>query len=207
MRQLQSYRRPASGSGSRHVPVRAFSYTIGAYLALESGLEHDLLRRLDRDPSVTWLVSQPFALGWDVAARRTRKSHVPDLISLASDGAVTVWDVKSPEGAASSKFAEVREVSRQACEERGWGYEVFTGLGPTHRHNLLWLHAYRRRQPWVDHYEDDLIAACDGGAKLGDLVRARRSHEYLAAIWHLIWAGHLKVDLAQRLTGASEVTT
>lgn len=203
---LQSYRRPASGSASRHIPVRAYSYTTGGHMALESGLEHDLLRLLDRDSSVTWIVSQPFLLVWRPGRGKTSKRHVPDLLSADVDGGVTVWDVKSPAGAESSKFSEIREITRLACEEHGWHYDVFTGLQPVHRHNLLWLHAYRRRPAWADVYESGLVAASVGGAKLGDLVRGDASHERVAVLWHLIWTGRLTVDLEHRLTAGSEVT-
>jgi hypothetical protein len=38
--------------------VTAFSMTNDDHVWLESGLEHDLLRKCDRDPDVEWLVSQ-----------------------------------------------------------------------------------------------------------------------------------------------------
>lgn len=118
---------------------------------------------------------------------------------------MTVWDVKNPDAAASPKFTYVRDVSQLTCGDRGWGYEVFTGLEPVHRHNLLWLHAYRRRPPWTDHYEDDLAAECAGGTTLGELVRSSLEGERLTVIWHLVWTGRLVVDLTERLTARTEV--
>jgi hypothetical protein len=203
--QLQSYRRPASGAASRHVPVRAFSHTVDSYIELESGLEHDLLRVLDRKRSVAWIVSQPFTLSWTEPGRRATRRHTPDLLSVDVDSSVTVWDVKNPEAASSPKFTYVRDLSQVACRTHGWRYEVFTGLEPVRRHDLLWLHAYRRRPPWTSEYEDDLAAACSEGIPLGDLVSNASGGERLAVVWHLIWTGRLVVDLNERLTPRTEV--
>ncbi len=205
LEKLASYRRPVSGAASRHVPVRAFSYTVGGYVELESGLEHDLLRVLDRDPSVEWLVPQPMRLSSSDAGRRKTRRHTPDLLSVDVQGGVTVWDVKNPESALSPRFTDVRQVTEFACRAHGWRYEVFTGLESAHRHNLLWLHAYRCRPPWTCAYEDDLVSASAGGLPLGDLVTNEPAGERLAVVWHLIWTGRLVVDLNERLTPATEV--
>jgi hypothetical protein len=57
--------------------VTAFAMTNDDHVWLESGLEHDLLRKCDRHPDVEWLVSQPFRLAWaeppsDVASNLCR---------------------------------------------------------------------------------------------------------------------------------------
>ena len=206
LQRLESHRRPASGAASRHVPVRAFSYTVDTYIELESGLEHDLLRVLDRNRSVAWIVSQPFRLSWADRGRRGTRRHTPDLLSADVDGNVTVWDVKNPEAASSPKFTYIRDVSRFACRAQGWRYEVFTGLEAVHRHNLLWLHAYRRRPPWTSEYEDDLASACAEGIPLGNLVRNSLDGQRLAVLWHLICTGRLVVDLSEHLTSRTVVT-
>ena len=205
-KKLESYRRPGSGAASRHVPVRAFSHTVDNYVELESGLEHDLLRVLDRDPAVEWLVPQPARLSWiDVGRRKTRR-HTPDLLSVDVDGGVTMWDVKAPGAASSPRFTEIRDLTESASRARGWRYEVFTGLEAVHRHNLLWLHAYRHRPPWASEYEDHLLSVCEGGHPLGELVANKPADgRRLAVVWHLIWTRRLTVDLSQTLTPATEV--
>lgn len=204
-RQLEPYRRPSSGARSRHVPVRGFSHTVGGYLDLESGLEHDLLRLLDRDPSVAWVVAQPFALSWAEPGKRRRRRHVLDLLSVEVDGNVTVWDVKNHARAMSPKFAAVRDLTRIACGTVGWRYEVFAGLEPVHRHNLLWLHAYRHPPAWTEWRQDSVIDACSSVSTLGELM-ASVAHEDRAVVWHLMWTGRLIVDLTARLSLASRVT-
>lgn len=202
---LTPVRRPTSGAASRHIPVRAFSTTTNDYVELESGLEHDLVRQLDRDRSVTWLVGQPFTIAWLIDGQEKRATHTPDLLSVDARGQVTVWDVKRPEAAARDDFAAIMAATREACHTVGWTYRLFTGLTPVHRHNLIWLHAYRRRPAWAAAYEKDLLQAARAGCSLGDVVRAASS-EALAVIWHLIWSGDLRVDFEERWSMSTRVT-
>src|SRR5688572_17581573 len=67
VRALRSIRAPRSTEKSRHIPVQAHSVTLGGPIRLESGLEHDLVRELDRDPDVVWMVSQPARLALSTA--------------------------------------------------------------------------------------------------------------------------------------------
>lgn len=203
-RELDPVRRPVSGALSRHIPVRAFSLTTGAHLRLESGLEHDLLRQLDRDTGVTWLVPQPCRLAWP-GPRRATTTHTPDLLSVSTQERITLWDVKRPEAAAAESFVRVSTVTRLACDRVGWRYRVFTGLTAVHRHNLIWLHAYRRRPAWADRYEQHLLDLCAAGPSLGELI-ANTDDAGRAVIWHLIWADDIKVDLTARLTATTEVS-
>ncbi len=195
---LTPTRRPRSGAASRHVPVRAFATTLGAHLELESGLEHDLFRLLDRDANVTCLAAQPFQLAWRTSGRKPLRRHTPDLLSVDSSGMVTVWDVKREVLAEADSFILDREVTEQACREVGWAYEVFTGLPPVHRHNLLWLHAYRRPPTCLAERSEQLLRECTLGPTLGALF-ARVSDEDRALLWHMIWSGQIMVDLTARL--------
>lgn len=202
LRTLEPLRRPASGAASKHVPVRAYSQTVRTHLMLESGLEHDLVRVLDHDADVTWIVPQPLQLEWGIG--RSRK-HVPDLLAVGPDDSVTVWDVKTVTAADSANFDTARRVTEQACDSVGWKYEVFTGLPDVHRHNLLWLHAYRSRPTWADRWEAELLAAAHDGSPLGDLVG--RDPERTSLTWHLIWSGRLSVDLTRRLSPTTRVAS
>lgn len=204
---LEPVRQPQSGSRSRHAPVRAFSTTVGDHVELESGLEQDLLRVLDHDPDVRWIVAQPAALDWRPAGEHRSVAHTPDLLSVDGADGVTIWDVKRPEPASSETFAEKRAVAEKACADQGWRYEVFTGLTPIHRHNLMWLHAYRRRPPWASVYENDLIGEAQGGVLLGDLLKYGHDPDRVAVMWHLIWSGQLIADLTARLTATVEVSS
>lgn len=145
--QLLPVRKPRSSKRNRHIPVRAFSVTNSQHLELESGLEHDLVRRLDRDPDVIRLVAQPFRLSWRNESASLRR-HTPDLLALHREGSVTVWDaratLKQDDG-----FLVKSEITKHACGQIGWRYEIFPGLGEVERLNLLWLHGFRRHPPWL----------------------------------------------------------
>jgi hypothetical protein len=64
VRLLQPIRETRASRHARHIPVTAFSMTNDDHVWLESGLEHDLLRKCDHDPNVRCVVSQPFRLSW-----------------------------------------------------------------------------------------------------------------------------------------------
>ena len=194
---LRPFRSPQSGAASRHVPVRAYSATVRDHLCLESGLEHDLLRYVDRLPGLTAAVPQPAQLRWpgDVDGANP---HVPDLLTLADSGEVTIWDAKSKRAAEREQFQATTELTASACAAVGWRYEVFTGLSGVHRHNLLWLHSYRTLPDWTANCRDGVIASVADGTTLGLLLDA--DEQTVAVVWHLIWSGELVVDLTQRLT-------
>lgn len=202
---LVPVRRTHSSERSRHVPVAAFSMTTGGHIELESGLEHDLLRRLDRLPSVYWLVPQPVELRW---SEPHKFRHVPDLLSVDTDGAVTLWDVRNPRRL-DEQFVLQSDRTKDACIAVGWKYEVFTGLGTVERLNLLWLHGYRRRPPWQAEVEANIVAVAEGrNARLGDLFALDDGTGHAtSSVWHLIWSGTLRVDLAAKLTDRAPVHT
>lgn len=202
--ELRSVRRPTSRSDARHVPVRAYSTTTRAHLYLESGLEHDLVRVLDRDPETVHLVAQPAVLRWPVERRRAR-AHVPDLLSMRADGSVTIWDVRPHAKTDYGTFAEDVTVTRDACEAVGWDFEVFTGLIDVHRHNLLWLNAYRQEPAWASEHRIDVLDSVGEGCTLGELMGGA-DPERRAVVWHMVWSGDLQVDLAQRLVPSTAVT-
>ena len=203
-RALRPVRRPRSGAQSKHIPVRAFSTTTGNHLQLESGLEHDLVRLLDQEPTVTWLVSQPCLLAWRTG--QLERGHVPDLLSVDADGLVSLWDVKAPAAASSEAFAEVRALTEAACAQVGWRYNAFTGLASAHRHNLIWLHGFRSKPSWSAAHEAAVLEHCASGCTLGDLLKAVDA-EATAVVWHLIWTRRVSVDLTHRLAPTTPVTS
>lgn len=205
VRSLHPIRGPRSTAKSRHIPVRAHCVTTGDELRLESGLEHDLLRDLDRLSSVVWVVAQPFRLTMTpgVGARRRSLWHVPDLVSLSENGVVTAWDVR-PSERQDERFVESVEWTRAACQERGWRHEVFGGHSSTKRSNLMWLHGFRHDEPWQTTAEAELRSKyVSEGFVLADLAAQARASYMVATVWHLIWCGKIQVDLNAPLTGAT----
>lgn len=205
VRLMGRVRPPRSGARSRHVPVWAYSATTGGHLHLESGLEHDLLRELDRRHDVFWLVSQPCRIQLPLQRRRRRLSHTPDLLSIDGHGQVTIWDVRA-ETKQDDEFRLKAEHTRRACEQVGWGYAVFTGLPAARRLNLLWLHGYRRPMPWYEGALRDLAGPTGWPGTIGDVLAADEGTGHLtSALWHGIWTGQVVCDLDQVLTATTRI--
>lgn len=191
--QLAPVRMPRSSASNRHIPVTAYSTTNGGVLHLESGLEHDLVRRLDRNAEIVSVVSQPLRLSW---VAPDPLSHTPDLLTLHQNNTVTVWDVRALEEQ-DADFRNKSAVTRDACAAVRWHYEVFTGLGETERLNLLWLHGFRRRPDFADRHEETAIRATrNRKATIGSLfAHDDGTGELKAVVWHLVWTGVLSVDI------------
>ncbi|SPM33777.1 hypothetical protein MRAB57_1581, partial [Mycobacterium rhizamassiliense] len=199
---LVSVRRPHSSKRNRHIPVTAYSMTNGDHIVLESGLEHDLLRRVDRDPAVRRITAQPFRLAW---AGSTPGFHIPDLLTLDVDGSVTVWDARPPEGQDDEFLRAVAE-TREACSAVGWAHEIFSGLELVERLNLLWLHGFRRPPPWLCRYERQILTAAQDGTTIEQLFALDQGDgEVISCIWHLVWTGALRADITAVLDPKSSV--
>jgi hypothetical protein len=196
LRRLEPLRTPTASALNRHIAVTAYSVTNGGVLHLESGLEHDLLRRVDRDPRVAHIVAQPFRLSWRAEAPNR---HTPDLLSVNVDGSVVAWDARSPDQQ-DADFTLKRSITSSACTAVGWRYEVFGGLEPVERLNLMWLHGFRRRPSWAASHESrirDIVGA--EGATFCELLSADEgSGELKSTMWHLVWTGALEVDTCAR---------
>lgn len=194
-RSMERVRAPRSKGASRHVPVWAFSATTREHLHLESGLEHDLVRELDRRREAIWLVSQPARLRLPVKRNGRRVEHTPDLLSVTTAGEVTVWDVRAAVKQ-DEDFKSKSENTRVACHAVGWAYEVFEGFSSVHRTNLMWLNAYRQPMPWYGPSTDELVEILGAEGRIGDVVAADSGAGHLtSAMWHSIWAGTFECDM------------
>lgn len=189
---LAPIRTPRSSASNRHIPVSAYTFTNSGVVHLESGLEHDLVRMLDRDSTVLRIISQPFRLSWHTEEPVT---HFPDLLTQHIDGSVTVWDAR-PQEKQDDDFQAKSVVTRRACQRVGWRYTVFAGTTVTERMNMLWLHGFRRRPPWATHFEEQIqqLAEC-GDTTLGSLLSADDgTGELKTVVWHMMWTGALDID-------------
>lgn len=207
VRRLSSLRRPQSTAASRHVPVEAHSVTTGSTIRLESGLEHDLLRALDRQDAVVWFVAQPARLTFPVKRKKRSVRHIPDLLSLATTGAVTVWDARA-EPKQGEDFRRKAALTAGACAHVGWDYRVFAGYGDVLRANLMWLQAYRRTQPWYELAWEELSDLLVGtGASVGAVLTADAGSGHLiSAMWHYLWRGDINCELGEPITPATVLT-
>jgi len=198
--QLVPVRRPHSSRNNRHIPATAYSMVNGDVVELESGLEHDLVRSIDRDRRIQLIIAQPFTLSW------RRSSHTPDLLSVTEVGAVTVWDVRAVERQ-NNDFRSKSGITRQECRAVGWAYRIFEGLDRIERLNLLWLHCCRRRPAWADVHEERIRALVGGGVTLGHLfAHDDGSGELKSTVWHLLWCGDLDIDMSSPWDLSTRVT-
>lgn len=201
--QLTPVRQPQSSEHHRHVPATVYSMTNGDFVSLESGLEHDLVRRLDRDPAVSRILSQPFTLRWSGSV----KGHTPDILSVHTDSAPTVWDVRGPERQ-DDDFLAASTVIRQACTLVGWRYELFAGMDEIERLNMMWLTGFRREPSWAYRCEEQVRRAVGpGGSTMANIFsHDDGSGELISTLWHLLWRNELHIDMTVSWTLDTIVT-
>lgn len=196
--QMCPVRQPKSSVRNRHVVVWVYSQTTRSRHLLESGLEHDLLRKLDRDPDVVDILAQPVEL---VQRGVGGFKHIPDLLTRSGDGTITVWDARADDRR-DRRFVRGAQLSESACRTVGWRYQTFAGLDTTERMNLIWLHSSRTATPRVVEGIGRVLDHVRAGpVVLGDLLLwAQRGGDVRATVWYLMWRGDLRVDLTSKMT-------
>ena len=197
---LQRTRTPKVKARSGHIPVYAFTVTTGTHLHLESGLEHDLVRELDRRSDVTWLVAQPCRLRLPAKRRGRRLEHTPDLLSRHGDGTIRLWDVR-PAKRHDEDFKLKVRLTAEACVEVGWRHEVFSGWTRIRRVNLMWIHGFRRRMPWYPGSLRLLHEHLEGAGTVADVLDLDAGGGHVvSAMWHGVWNGQIDCDLDSPIT-------
>ena len=193
--QLRRTRTPKVKAKSGHIPVFAFCVTTRSHLHLESGLEHDLVRELDRRPDVTWLVAQPCLLRLPVKRRGRRLEHTPDLLSRHDDGTIRVWDVR-PAERQDADFTLKTRLTAEACADIGWKHEIFGGISGVRRVNLMWIHAYRREMPWYAGSLRLIREYLEGDGTIANVLALDAGGGHvISAMWHGIWSGQIECEL------------
>jgi len=178
--------------------------TTGRHVGFESWLERDHVVRLDFDPAVVGLASQPFWLSWD--ENRQERRHAPDYFARLADGTGLVVDCR-PKGRIRARDAAAFAATERACAQAGWRYELAHELDPVRTANLRWLAGYRHPrcrgggvarqalslavEPWT----------VTGLARvLGDPLGT------LPVVFHLLWSGELETNLSVLLSENSVVS-
>ncbi|MEV4281517.1 TnsA-like heteromeric transposase endonuclease subunit [Actinoplanes xinjiangensis] len=190
--------------GQRNNAGLWWSATVGGHVGFESWLERDHLTLLDFDPAVTGMASQPFWLSWEEGGRR--RSHAPDFFVRLVDGTGVVVDVR-PADRVPAKDAAVFAVTGRACEQVGWEYRLVHEPEPVLMANVRWLAGYRHPRclrPAVAAAAAGVFAEptplMAGAELLGDPLAS------LPTVFHLLWCGCLRTDLAVPLSESSLVT-
>jgi hypothetical protein len=199
-------RTPKAKARSGHLPVHAYSTTTKTHLHLESGLEHDLLRELDRQPDVTWLVAQPCRLRLPAKRRGRRLEHVPDLLSVHHGGRVRLWDVR-PAARQDDDFQLKVQADRSGLRGGGVGsrgllghvprFAASTSCGSTGSAARCLGTQVRCRM---------LDQELEGESTIGAVLAADAGGGHLiSAMWHGIWDGRIACDLDRPLTRATAI--
>ncbi|MEU1784106.1 TnsA-like heteromeric transposase endonuclease subunit [Streptomyces abikoensis] len=200
IRAFPSYR------GQRNFSGWYWAATCAELVGYESWVELGHLMRLDAEPDVVAVASQPFRLSWRYGGRGRRIKHTPDYFVRRRDGTVVVLDVRPDDRIAPEDAAKFAATSG-ACARVGWAYERVGVLDPVLTANLRWLSGYRnprvRREPASARLQavfSEPQGLLVGARAVGDPVAA------LPVLYHLIWRGELAADLAgERLSAASLV--
>ncbi|MFE0242045.1 TnsA-like heteromeric transposase endonuclease subunit [Streptomyces sp. NPDC058991] len=200
VRAFPSYR------GQRNFSGWYWAATCSELVGYESWVELGHLMRLDADPDVVAVASQPFRLSWRYGGQGRRIRHTPDYFVRRRDGTAVVVDVrpdKQIESADAAKFSATAE----ACTRVGWGFERLGVLDPVLVANLRWLSGYRHPRVRREPVAGALLAVFS--EPLGLLAGARAVGDPLAVLpvlYHLLWRRELTAELrTQRLSAASLV--
>ena len=181
--------------GQRHYSGTYWSATTRDHVIYESRLELARLLFADFDPSVRFIVAQPFLLKAEVDG--AVRKHIPDYL-LVTDERPVVVDVKPLHRLSRPEVAFTFGWTREAVEARGWKYEVWSEPPEAELENVRFLSGYRR--DWL--FDRELIVELRGAELDGvSLRRAAVSlpghpeEQVRSAIYHLLWTGEFTVDL------------
>lgn len=198
-----------SYAGMRHYPGWWWSATTASLLPYESLLERDRLLAADFDRDVVAIASQPFGLTARVGG--ANRHHVPDFLLIGRDGTPTVVDVKPARLAAKPDVVEVLEWTGTLLHQRGWRYEVWSGLTPTLQENLRFIAAGRHTNR-VDPEALSLLERQEADGRtirevLDEVVAEQRCDRRFvtAAALAMLWRQAWRVDLEEPLSHASVI--
>jgi hypothetical protein len=169
-------------------------------------VERDALIRLDFDPAVAGIASQPFWLFWTTAEGKPR-SHAPDYFARLADGSARVIDCR-PAHRIKPRDQAAFDATRAACELMGWSYEVADSPPEPLRANQRWLAGYRHPRHLLPEVAQVLRAVFAEPSELrgragvvGDPIAV------LPVLFHLLWRHDLQADLTRPLAEDTIVTT
>lgn len=200
-------RLPPSYRGQKHYPGYFWAATMADHVVYESLLELSWLWTADFDQSVVAIAAQPLLLeGFDGGTKRTR---FPDFLCLTADARVRVVDVKAPHALTKPEVIAALDWTRGVVEERGWAYEVWSGVDRIVLRNIQMIAA--GRYSWV---ADEAVVQA-----VVDQARSGRTFEDLEAaladisvdtpprlaVFAALWAGSVRCDMGVPLMASTWV--
>ncbi|MBZ9753632.1 TnsA-like heteromeric transposase endonuclease subunit [Deinococcus sp. HMF7604] len=194
---LAPIRQPNNFKGQKHITGLYYSPTTGRQHAFESRLEQKALTRVDFELSPQAIATQPFALLYDDGDKR--RGHIPDILVQLQDARPLVIDVKP------KAFVEMNKVPfsamREACNEIGWTYAIWTEMHPTYWHNLSFLYGYHRHSSELAVFAETLVNRLqDGPLTIRQVLEDFVSPSLVrTTLFHLMWRRRIQANLAERL--------
>lgn len=189
--------------GQRNFPGWYWAATSGELVGFESWVELGHLMRLDSEPDVVAVASQPFRRSWRPGDQARWISHTADYFVRRRDGTAVVLDVR-PDDRIEPEDAVKFAATAAACAVVGWDFERVGVLDPVLAANLRWLSGHRhprvRREPVAAGLRAvftrpwGLLA---GARAVGDPIAV------LPVLFHLVWCRELGVDLQAGLLSAA----
>lgn len=190
------FRKPPAYRRQRNFPGWWWSVTTRSHVVYESWLERHHLIEADRDPRVTGIAGQPFALTWPSGKRMVQ--HVPDIFCRTFDGGGVVTDCRAVEKA--DEFRYRCSVTAAACQVVGWDFRLVGEPDPVWAANLRWLAGYRHPRFAAPDLEEQLVSSltqprplAEVAGQIGDPIRV------LPVVLNLLWLGRLSGDLSRPL--------
>ncbi|MFC1442816.1 TnsA-like heteromeric transposase endonuclease subunit [Streptacidiphilus sp. N1-10] len=181
--------------GRRHYSGWYWSATMGRLLVYESRLELARILLADFDHTVVGIAPQPFQLTGRDGSRTQR--HVPDVLLVHTDGAVTVVDVKAASRMGDEKVVAQFAWTRELCRERGWRFEAWSGESGPRLENIRFLAGYRRPKMVDLALIPRLLEAAHDQSTLGGLEQSMAEPVMAVrpVVLHMLWSGLLEADL------------
>lgn len=170
-------------------------------LQYESLLELHHLICFEWDPKVLEVYDQPFTIPVTVRGHRPGH-HIPDFLVVTTRGP-SVVEVKPQRCWDSDELLRRRtELAKQWAEAEGFFYAVLTEeMLPEQPvlQNLVFLASFRHAPSHFTEVKHHVLAAVEESPGitlrvLGD--RLGHPEMISAAVWHLVWAHDLRIDLA-----------
>lgn len=165
------------------------------HVGFESWCERDHLMRMDFDPDVTGMASQPFSIA--LPDSLPQHSHVPDYFVRRADGTGVVIDIR-PDALVTAPDQEVFDATATLCATVGWDYLRHGDLPSVYVANLHWLAGYRHPRCLRDGFRAALVDQLEaaGSLSLRDLAAAIGDPVcVLPTLFHLMWQQHITTDL------------
>lgn len=187
----------------------------GSSLAHASSLERRWILFIDSDPATTEVRYEPFTLDY-LTSMGVRRPYTPDIFATSvrpgTGLATVIYEVKESADLATNgqQYAERFAACDAYCRQQGWTFRVVTELDLPHPRleNVMWLRRYR-----LDEHDPALLGSlidqvrtmeqATMQALLADLASKEARAITRAAIWHLIAARRLRIDLDQPMTDTS----